>query len=548
MKHNIVVFFIFLLPLGAYTQEQTLGLFLQTPESYQGYTLFAPSTATSTYLIDNCGYLANEWVSSFRPGLSAYLLEDGSLLRAARIPSNFNGGGSGGRIERFSWDGDLIWGYDVSTATYHQHHDIEYMPNGNILAVCWERITTQEARDAGRENVSNNGFWTTLILELRPIGADQAEIVWQWRLFDHLIQDVDSLKNNFGMVADHPERINVNIDPSNSADWVHVNSVDYNADLDQILLSAHDVSEVWVIDHSTTTSEAAGSTGGRYGKGGDILYRWGNPQNYDRGGPFDKRLFGQHDAAWVESGLPWAGAISVFNNGVSRTGGFIYSTVDIWYPPVDSAGVYSIAENQAFGPDSSFITIGEADVEFYSSRISGAQVLPNGNVLICVGRDGQFLEVDSLGVLVWDYINPVNISPLTQGTAPFGIDVFRAYRYGLDYPAFEGRTIIADAPIELNPIDYDCELFTSTTHPEIHVNTAQMQLFPNPVNDELSVLSTTPERIYFEVFSSRGRLVTSGYFFQTLNLPVTSYAQGLYFFQTKTASGLTTTTQQFIVN
>jgi hypothetical protein len=38
---------------------------------------------------------------------------------------------------------------------------------------------------------------------------------------------------------------------------------------------------LWVIDHQTTTAQAASHTGGRYNKGGDLLYRWGNPQTYD---------------------------------------------------------------------------------------------------------------------------------------------------------------------------------------------------------------------------------------------------------------------------
>ena len=79
----------------------------------------------------------------------------------------------------------------------------------------------------------------------------------------------------------------------------HANGIDYNADLDQIVLSFREVSEFWVIDHNTTTEEAAGPAG-------DLLYRWGNPEAYDRGKPADRQLFFQHDAKWVPDGTPGA--------------------------------------------------------------------------------------------------------------------------------------------------------------------------------------------------------------------------------------------------
>jgi hypothetical protein len=60
--------------------------------------------------------------------------------------------------------------------------------------------------------------------------------------------------------------------------WNHMNSIDYNPTFDQIAMSVRGNSEVWIIDHSTTTAQAKGHTGGKYGKGGDLLYRYGNPE------------------------------------------------------------------------------------------------------------------------------------------------------------------------------------------------------------------------------------------------------------------------------
>ena len=67
-----------------------------------------------------------------------------------------------------------------------------------------------------------------------------------------------------------------------------MNSVAYHPELDQIVLSVLGFSEIWIIDHGTTTAEAAGHTGGRSGKGGDLLYRWGNPRAYRAGSAVDQ--------------------------------------------------------------------------------------------------------------------------------------------------------------------------------------------------------------------------------------------------------------------
>src|SRR5436305_1921840 len=171
-------------------------------------------------------------------------------------------------------------------------------------------------------------MWSDKIVEIQPVSSDSGIIVWQWRTWDHLIQDADSTKLNFGVVADHPEDININLGSLNNidADWLHCNGLDYDSAHDEIMVSCHNLDEVFIVDHSTTMAEAATSSGGNSGKGGGILYRWGNPANYGRGELSDQKFYGQHNTTWIRQGLPGAGKILVFNNGVSRPGGD-YSTV-----------------------------------------------------------------------------------------------------------------------------------------------------------------------------------------------------------------------------
>ena len=73
------------------------------------------------------------------------------------------------------------------------HHDVEILPNGNILTIAWERKTDDEARRAGRrpELVPEQGIWPGMVAELQPTPPEGAKIVWEWHMWDHLLQNRD---------------------------------------------------------------------------------------------------------------------------------------------------------------------------------------------------------------------------------------------------------------------------------------------------------------------------------------------------------------------
>ena len=448
----------------------TVGLVFCDERASEGYTLFAPIPSNTTYLIDHEGRLVHTWTSpgEHRPALSAYLLPDGDLLRTANIaassPGNFSGGGTGGKLERISWGGELEWSWEYSSETFISHHDIEPMPNGNILMIAWEERTEAEALQAGRnpEIASDspggqNNVWPDHIIEVEPVGNDSANIVWRWHAWDHLIQDYDPTKNNYGVVADHPERININYaggtgNAAGRADWMHCNGIDYNPVVDQIAISCRSMHEIYIIDHSTTTEEAAGSIGGNSGKGGDILYRWGNPQVYHQGLSSDQQLFGQHDVNWIPEGHPHAGSLSLFNNGNDRYPS--YSSVEILSPPTDESGNYTIQSNGTYGPNAPDWSWNLGEV-MYSGSISGVDMLPNGNMVVTHGTKGTLLEVDSSGEVVWTYINPVGPNgpynqsepvPPGQRAGTTANAVFKAHHISATHPALLNRT--------LTPLEY----------------------------------------------------------------------------------------------
>jgi hypothetical protein len=247
--------------------------------------------------------------------------------------------------------------------------------------------------------------------------------------------------------------MDVNFALDGSADWLHVNGLDYNADLDEILISVHNLSEIWIIDHSTTPSEAAGHTGGLRGRGGDILYRWGNPRAYRAGTTADQQLFQQHNPNWIRDGSPGTGHILIFNNGVGRLGGNYSSIVEI-NPPLQPDGTYTLTPGGAYGPAAPAWTYtASPPSSFYAANVSSAQRLPNGNTLIDNGPQGSFFEINTNAQTVWRYVCPlVNSTPLTQGQSPPAQNqVFRATRYATDYAGLAGHDLTAHGTIELQP-------------------------------------------------------------------------------------------------
>ena len=186
------------------------------------------------------------------------------------------------------------------------------MPNGNVLLISYESKTQAELTAAGG-TVTLASIWPEKIIEVQPTGATTGNIVWEWHVWDHLVQNVNASSGNYQTsIVNHPELLNINY--NTTKDWMHMNGIDYNPILDQIVLSSHNMNEWYVIDHSTTTAQAATHSGGNAGKGGDFLYRWGNPAAYQATGT--KILNVTHDAHWIPEGHPNAGRLVGFNNQV----------------------------------------------------------------------------------------------------------------------------------------------------------------------------------------------------------------------------------------
>ena len=389
-----------------------------------GYYLFSPvisfpeeNQVYNTFLMDTSGTMVHQWIHSNATASTPYLLPDSTLLRPCKInPPVFDAGGAGGLIQLISWDNEILWEYEIINIEESQHHDIDPLPNGNILVISWERKSQAQAMAAGK--VSHTGdLWSEKIIEIQPIYPDSALIVWEWHLWDHLIQNYDENIDNYGSISQNYGLLDINYALTSNEgplppqftdpDMVHLNAIDYNEMLDQIVISSRKTNEIYVIDHSITPAEAEGV-------GGNFLYRWGNPSMYDRGNSADQILYAPHGVNWSSEN-----ELIIFNNGVNRPAGN-YSSIEFVVLPITESGSYYQQGNEAFMPFESSLSY-DLNQNYYTPSQGGAYRLGDQNILVTISTMKTILELNEIGEIIFEYYHDEN------GNLP------RAQKYSTNY-------------------------------------------------------------------------------------------------------------------
>jgi len=343
----------------------------QPEKACHGYTLFAPMTGTSAYLIDMRGSIVHRWQLPSHPAEYGYLLDNGHLLiggRTGKSPLSF--GGRGGVIMELDWDGSVLWEYAEDSL----HHDFCRISDGNTMVLGWEPVPAEMVQHikGGRPGTEHaRGIWCDSYCEGRP----DRRVVWEWHGYEHLDLETD-------VICPLHRR----------EEWTHANTCEVLPD-GNLLTSFRLLDTVAIIDKQS----------------GRFRWKWGRDE-----------LGHQHDP----NPLP-NGNILIFDNG--------------WHilqpPPGPRSRVIEV------NPQTDAIVWTyetQPGWEFFSSFISGAQRLPNGNTLICEGMTGRLFEITSDGEIVWQYTNPF-----------FGYDerfgrvniVFRAYRYSPDFLGLHGKAL-----------------------------------------------------------------------------------------------------------
>jgi len=381
-----------------WSTAQQLGLTRHQPQrSYKGYTLVIPIAGDSVFLVDMDGRFVHRWhFEGFRP-FKGELLESGNLLLIGLDTALLPEGpppapGSPPepfeqRIRRLGANGSML-------------REVSW--DGEVV---WEHRELAIHHDYKRLPNGNTMFpvWVELTPELTKavkggtrlpreplplmIGDDIVEI----DLEGQEVRRVETWKL-FDPRRDPICPLEARIE------WTHVNSIDVNAGGD-ILISCRNNSRVAIINPA-----------------GEMTWRYGAP---DTGH--------QHHATWMANGN-----VQIFDNGMHRVRGMSTSKV-IEVDPAKSEVVWSYQ--------------GSPPAQFFSGHISSASRLPNQNTLICEGTSGRLFEVTHDGEVVWEWWNPVS------NTRPDGVSMgwlFRAYRYGPNYPGLAGRALDPNELADLN--------------------------------------------------------------------------------------------------
>ena len=374
-----------------------------------GLVLISANGGKSIQLTNKTGYVLHTWNLQDKLGNDFQLLPNGdilAMLKSDNVPQNLSHGGYGGSVQIIGSDGTIKWRYDgLTNETMLAHHDVELLPNGNILVMVWENLNCTTAIELGIDCQADLSYES-----LYEVNITDSSIVWKWRSLDHLIQDRYPDKPNFGNITSNAHRIDFNYNTNHpkhglSGDIMHANGIDYDEDNNLIYLSVNFYSEVWVIDHSTTTEQAATQTGGNYGVGGSLVYRFGNSAAYQSNESiiFEKNHYPNLIEDPNKLGF---GNILVFSNGNNNI-----STVFELSLPVSDYPTLTPPE----------IIWNYSNEYLFSDKLSGAERGRNNNTYIAEGDYGVW-EVTPDGDIAWKY----NYGP-----------TWRAYVHYLDEPGVQ---------------------------------------------------------------------------------------------------------------
>ena len=232
--------------------------------------------------------------------------------------------------------------------------------------------------------------------------------------------------------------------------------------------------------------------------GGDILYRWGNPSNYNTSG---SQIIPNavHDVRWITNdGRPNGGFLQIFNNcGAGCTGqgpsAVANSTIDGIETPWDATtNTYLRTPGQAFEP---FSYTTRYECAYSASGQSASDRMSNGNIYVNAsggqGGAGVMYEVDAVtGQIIW---------------GPYNAQSEKGFRYECDYP---GIIALESYMYPNGTITTSCFDATSTIENTI---ADALTIFPNPTKGVVSLRFATIEiqDIEIQIVNSLGQIVES---------------------------------------
>jgi hypothetical protein len=350
-----------------------------------GTTIYEPAEAYSSYiLISDHNAVGNHPSAKTRaegegksPGDIRLIDMNGNVVHTWKVPPFFNKRcrllpngnlvyvGPNKTIYEYDWDGKEVWTHEGIGSV----NDMRILPNNNRLLIAHEPIPEEFQKQVNDVEIAPWWELRKRGSEEKQLGADlyevnlEGDIVWEWHAYNHL--DL----NKFSPAT--PE-----------GDWLHVNSVaplpenkwydngDERFRPGNILLNARNINIVYIIDKKTKK----------------IV--WEGTHSYKGG------MAHCHEPEMIEKGLPGAGNIILFDNGLfTRHRTHTGQTFIIELNPVIQEIVWI------------YETKGYANIKFFSKTMGTQKRLPNGNTYIAEDNTGRLFQVKQDGEIVWEYVN-----------------------------------------------------------------------------------------------------------------------------------------------
>jgi hypothetical protein len=372
--------------VGWSAQRRTGLTVHSSARSFKGLTLLTPLGGEATLLLDMDGRVVHRWRQPGYRVFHAELLPSGNLLAlvtdTALLPAPETP-------------------FDQPPPVFDRHVRRLGGNASHLRELDWDSRLVWEYRNERLHHDFvrlDNG--NTLVAEWAELPAELAERVVggvrrPGEVFPPMLGD-DILEIDIHGVEVQRIRLWQLLDPVDDPicpletrwEWTHVNSLALTAD-GGLVFSSRTNSRIGIIDRPD----------------GTLRWKFGWPE-----------LAHQHHATVLANGT-----VQVFDNGMHRLG-LPYSRV-VEIDPGYNRVVWEYT--------------GEPREQFFSGHISGAQRLPNRNVLICEGTSGRVFEVTPRGETVWEWINPF----LTMNRGNQGPWIFRALRYGADFPGLIGHSL-----------------------------------------------------------------------------------------------------------
>jgi arylsulfotransferase ASST len=387
--------------------------------TWNGFTVLSPLATEAVLVIDMNGNVVKRWDGfNNSAGGPARILPGGVVISASGARPPFQ---ESLELVQRDFDGKLVWSFNHTEEielrdkgkvwSARQHHDWqrEDFPSGYYSPAFTPSAAVGNTLLLTHTNhtlpaVANVTLEDDRLIEVTPDGR----IVWEWTAGEHI--------DELGFAPDARAAIKAAADVNaarNSFDWLHVNSATYlgpNRWFDggdrrfapnNVLISSRQASLLAIV-----------------ARDGKIVWQLGPDYTASEALKKIRQIIGQHHAHLIPKGLPGAGNLLVFDNGGSSGYGFAGPIAP------NGVGAFARATSRVLEIDPVTLELewSYTAPRFFSTNISSAQRLPNGNTFITEGAGGRMFEVTNDGTIVWEYMNPLFAGPRQSN------DVYRAYR------------------------------------------------------------------------------------------------------------------------